>query len=88
MARKKKWFPPVPKEFFLSRAKAVPATLGSDRTFVQPREFASGSYGWYYQGKHFVEVGGEVLAVQVGITVTVIGSKPEKPGAPDKEDSG
>jgi hypothetical protein len=39
------------------------------------KEFSTGSFGWYGNGKVQVTVGGKVVECQVGFTLTVIGSK-------------
>ena len=39
------------------------------------REFSTDSFGWYYNGKTTVTVDGKVLSVQVGLNLTVVGSK-------------
>jgi len=37
--------------------------------------FSTGSFGWYYNGKTTVMVDGKPLSVQVGLNLTVVGSK-------------
>lgn len=39
------------------------------------REFATGSFGWYYGGKQNLVIGGVIVTVQVGVNITVVGSR-------------
>jgi hypothetical protein len=39
------------------------------------KEFSTGSFGWNVNAKTVIEVGGRRLPVQVGLNLTVIGSK-------------
>ena len=41
----------------------------------EPREFASGNKGWYLGGKIPVTVGGKKLWAQLGLNLTIVGSK-------------
>lgn len=58
-------------------AKAVPVTLiiGGNEYIAEVKEFATGSFGWYYGGKASMKVGEKTLHVQVGCNLTVVGSK-------------
>lgn len=58
------------------RAAAIAATIDGQTIMLVPKVFSSGSLGWYGQGKVFV---GDSRC-QVGINVTVIGSKPVTTG--------
>ncbi len=48
------------------------------------KEFSTGSLGWHHNGKITVEVGGTVVTVQVGLNLTVVGSK-ELPAEESKQ---
>jgi len=39
------------------------------------KEFSTGSFGWYLNGKIVVTVDGKPCSVQVGMNLTVVGSK-------------
>jgi acyl CoA:acetate/3-ketoacid CoA transferase beta subunit len=59
-------------------AGAVPMTIvigGVTVGTAMPKEFSTGSFGWHQGGKMNVTVGGKQVLVQVGINLTVIGSK-------------
>ncbi len=42
---------------------------------AEPREFSTGSFGWYVNAKAPITVDGKTLQVQVGMNLTVVGSK-------------
>lgn len=45
---------------------------------AEPREFSSGSFGWFVSGKAIVKIDGKDVKCQVGCNVIVIGSKDAK----------
>ena len=45
---------------------------------AEPKEFSTGSFGWYLSGKATVMVDGKPVQVQVGANLTIIGSKESK----------
>lgn len=77
-ARPKPKCPITPDQF---NAKAIPVAVvmsNKHTMMAMPRQFATGSLGWYCNGKIPLEVDGITCMVQVGIAMTLIGSKPEK----------
>jgi len=42
---------------------------------AEVKEFSTGSLGWYLNGKMNVEIDGKVVAVQIGMNLTIVGSK-------------
>jgi hypothetical protein len=66
---------PISKSQFLEKAEAVKLTIGTAELIADKREFSTGSFGWYHNGKTTIMVDGKPLAVQVGINLTVVGSK-------------
>jgi hypothetical protein len=67
---------PISRADFLAKAEPLKIDLGNGQTLVaEPREFSTGSFGWYYNGKTTVTVDGKPLSVQVGLNLTVVGSK-------------
>jgi hypothetical protein len=87
MAMAKKTSCPINRAEFRDKAQAVPVTIGTQQLEAEPKEFSTGSLGWYLNGKTVVEIGGKRVAVQIGLNLTVVGSKDlprdEEPGAPD-----
>ncbi|HVR62000.1 MAG TPA: hypothetical protein VMU50_08880 [Polyangia bacterium] len=66
---------PLTKTQFLEQAEPVKIIIGNMELVADKREFSTGSFGWYYNGKTTVTVGGKPLSVQVGLNLTVVGSK-------------
>ena len=66
---------PVAREEFLTQAQGLPITIGAQNLLAQVKEFSTGSFGWHHGDKLTVKVGDKSVKVQVGLTITVIGSK-------------
>jgi hypothetical protein len=66
---------PLSKTQFLDKADSVKIVIGNAEIVADKREFSTGSFGWYYNGKTTVTVDGKPLSVQVGLNLTVVGSK-------------
>jgi hypothetical protein len=66
---------PLSKTQFLDQAEPVKVVIGNMELTADKREFSTGSFGWYYNGKTTITVGGKPLSVQVGLNLTVVGSK-------------
>lgn len=68
---------PVTREQFLAGATDVQVTIAGAPMLAQVKEFSTGSLGWYLNGKTTITVDGVRVPVQVGVTLTCIGSKPQ-----------
>ncbi|MGD0837688.1 MAG: hypothetical protein ABSB49_13680 [Polyangia bacterium] len=66
---------PISKTHFLEKAEPIKITIGGAELLADKREFSTGSFGWYHNGKTTVMVDGKPLAVQIGMNLTVVGSK-------------
>jgi hypothetical protein len=66
---------PVSKTQFLDKAEPVKIMIGTQEIIADKREFSTGSFGWYYNGKTTITVDGKPLSIQVGLNLTVVGSK-------------
>jgi len=64
------------KDEFLAHAKPITVVIGDKTVEVKPREFSTGSFGWFHSGKAQIVVGNTTVPVQVGLNLTAIGSKP------------
>lgn len=63
------------RETFLQSAAGLPVEIAEIPLLADVKQFSTGSLGWYGNGKINVRVGDELVRVQVGVTLTVIGSK-------------
>jgi hypothetical protein len=66
---------PITREQFHANARPITIQIGEDRLEAEVREFSTGSLGWYLSGKIKVDIGGVRVPVQVGLNLTVVGSK-------------
>jgi len=66
---------PISRKDFLTHAKPIAVKIGEVPLSAAVREFSTGSLGWYLNGKTSIEVNGVPLAVQIGLNITVVGSK-------------
>lgn len=67
---------PVTKEQFLKSAKPLMISIDGKQQVASVKEFSTGSLGWYAGEKVVVEIDGVPVRCQVGLNITVIGSKP------------
>jgi hypothetical protein len=66
---------PISKTQFLEKAESVKVTINGQEMTADKREFSTGSFGWYINGKTTIQVDGKPLSVQIGMNLTVVGSK-------------
>jgi hypothetical protein len=66
---------PINRAEFRHKAKAVTVTIGSVPLQADVKEFSTGSLGWYLNGKTTIDVGGTPVSVQIGLNLTIVGSK-------------
>ena len=66
---------PISKTQFLDKAEAVKITIGGAEIIADKREFSTGSFGWYHNGKTTITVDGKPLSIQIGLNLTVVGRK-------------
>jgi hypothetical protein len=70
------------KEQFGQFAKPLRVLIHETSIHAQPKRFSTGSVGWNANAKTQIVVNGEALEIQIGINLTVIGTKnrPSKNG--------
>lgn len=66
---------PVTRAEFRSGAKPVSVKIGEVPMLAQVKEFSTGSLGWYLNGKTMIEIDGKAVNVQIGLNLTIVGSK-------------
>lgn len=67
---------PITRQQFRENAEPIQITLdGRPMADVEVKEFSTGSLGWYLNGKITLEVDGVRVPVQVGVNLTIVGSK-------------
>ena len=76
---------PISRDEFRAAAKPVPVTIAGTPLTAGVKEFSTGSLGWYLNGKTTIMIDGTAVEVQIGVNLTIIGSKelpPDTPPAP------
>lgn len=66
---------PVTRDEFVAEAKGLQVVVNGQTLLAQVKEFSTGSFGWHVGDKLTILVGDTLVKVQVGLTMTVIGSK-------------
>ncbi len=66
---------PITRADFLAKAQPLEIEMAGAKLVAEPREFSTGSFGWYLNTKAPVTVDGKVCQVQVGMNLIVVGSK-------------
>lgn len=66
---------PITRSDFRDKAKPVLVKIGDVPLQAEVKEFSTGSLGWYLNGKTTIDVGGTMVTVQIGLNMTIVGSK-------------
>lgn len=66
---------PITRAEFLAKAEPLKIEVNGFPVTAEPREFSTGSFGWYFNGKAPIQVDGKTVQVQVGMNLIVVGSK-------------
>jgi len=66
---------PIGRSEFREHAKPVPVKINEVPLMAEVKEFSTGSLGWYLNGKMTIDVGGKMVSVQIGLNMTIVGSK-------------
>ena len=53
----------------------MPVTIAGNQLAADVKEFSTGSLGWYLSGKTQIEIDGVRVQVQIGLNLTIAGSK-------------
>ncbi len=66
---------PVSRSEFVQDAKPVEVIINGIPMTAEVKEFSTGSLGWYLNGKANIKVGEKSVSVQIGMNLTIVGSK-------------
>ena len=66
---------PVSRAQFSEKAEPVKVVINGQEMLAEVKEFSTGSFGWNLNAKTIVTVDGKALSVQIGMNLTVVGSK-------------
>lgn len=67
--------PPITLKDFLEKAEPLKVTIHGQEMTADVKSFSTGSFGWNINGKMNVVIDGKTVSVQVGMNLTVVGSK-------------
>jgi hypothetical protein len=66
---------PISLTQFLEKAEPVKVVINGQEMLAEVKSFSTGSFGWYINGKTTVQVDGKTVSVQIGMNMTIVGSK-------------
>jgi hypothetical protein len=66
---------PVTRAEFAKDAKAVEIIINGVPLMAEVKEFSTGSLGWYLNGKTTIRIADKPVSVQIGLNLTIVGSK-------------
>ncbi len=66
---------PVSRTDFRNDAQPVEVIINGVPMTADVKEFSTGSLGWYLNGKVNLKVGDKSVSVQIGMNLTIVGSK-------------
>jgi hypothetical protein len=76
---------PVTRQQFTSTAKPLTVNINNQPLTASPKQFSTGSIGFFANGKVQVTVDGVPVMCQVSMNITVIGSKDLPSSTPDAQ---
>ena len=66
---------PVTRSQFVEKAEPLKVVINGQELLAEVKEFSTGSFGWYLNGKILVPIDGKNVSVQIGMNLAVVGSK-------------
>jgi hypothetical protein len=66
---------PISRQDFKKNAKPIEIVINGVPLSADAREFSTGSLGWYLNGKTTIRIGDTPVSVQIGMNLTIVGSK-------------
>ncbi len=66
---------PVSLTMFQEKAEPLKVTINGQEMLAEVKAFSTGSFGWYLNGKTVVTIDGKAVSVQIGMNMTIVGSK-------------
>jgi hypothetical protein len=66
---------PITRSEFQTKAKPIQVTINNVPYVAEAKEFSTGSLGWNINAKATINLDGTPVPVQIGLNLTVIGSK-------------
>lgn len=73
---------PISRKQFTEQAKPIEININGVPMSAEVKEFSTGSLGWYLNGKMTIKIGDTPVTVQIGMNMTIVGSKDLKKDEP------
>lgn len=70
----------VTRQQFREHAQPIEVVINGVPLLAEVKEFSTGSLGWYLNGKSTIKIGDSPVSVQIGLNLTIVGSKELPPG--------
>ena len=74
---------PLSQAQFMAKAEPLKVSIHGQEMLAEVKSFSTGSFGWYLNGKTTVMVDGKAVSVQIGMNLTIVGSKEAPRGRED-----
>lgn len=68
------------REEFRKQAQPIEIIINGIPFVADVKEFSTGSLGWYLNGKAALKIGDKTVSAQIGMNLTIVGSKELPPG--------
>jgi hypothetical protein len=75
---------PLSQSQFMAKAEPVKVIVNGQELLADVKTFSTGSFGWYLNGKTVLTVDGKAVSVQIGMNLTIVGSKEAERGPPSR----
>jgi len=66
---------PLSQSQFLAKAEPLKVSINGQDMLAEVKAFSTGSFGWYLNGKTKGMVDGKPVSIQIGMNLTIVGSK-------------
>jgi hypothetical protein len=73
---------PVTLSQFLEKAEPLKVNINNQDMLAEVKTFSTGSFGWYMNAKTVIMIDGKAVSVQIGMNMTIVGSKDADRGTP------
>jgi len=66
---------PLSQSQFLEKAEPLKVSINGQDMLAEVKAFSTGSFGWFLNGKIVITVDDRPVSVQIGMNLTIVGSK-------------
>jgi hypothetical protein len=66
---------PISQTTFVEKAEPLKVVINGQEMLAEVKQFSTGSFGWNINAKTVITIDGKPISVQIGMNMTVVGSK-------------